>query len=303
MVLRLYGYSAWIESEGVPLEEYAIEVEDNVISCYVCSEEGKQFTLQFDDDGSHYSGPAAPFDLYGRVVDIKMDGSRMDNLWGDFRKKITSQGMYAGDLIGPYIFAPIDTTDDDDVAAKDDPKHEHIGTIQVDLRRGVRIGPGTGNFQRTAPSTSPIHERSKKAGSHRVVLGDWLYKPSNPVKIHYMDQVPWVTFRFLYRKRDMLKAQGILPKSPSPSPPPSNSPGPSVKAEDRKGKGKGKGVKREREEKEDGAVIEINSDDDDIESLQEELKLIQGRIARKKAKKSVKREDALYTSGDIIDLT
>ena len=41
MVLRLHGYGAWIESDGKPLEEYAVEVEGNVISCYVCSEEGK----------------------------------------------------------------------------------------------------------------------------------------------------------------------------------------------------------------------------------------------------------------------
>lgn len=41
MVLRLYGYGAWIEVDGQPLEEYATEVEDNAISCYVCSEEGK----------------------------------------------------------------------------------------------------------------------------------------------------------------------------------------------------------------------------------------------------------------------
>lgn len=64
----------------------------------------------------------------------------------------------------------------------------------------------------------------------------------------------------------MLKAQGILPQSPSPSPPPDNSPGPSVKVED--GKNKGKGVKREREENADGGTIEIFSDDDDLENLQ-----------------------------------
>lgn len=41
MVLRLHGYGAWIELEGEPLEEYAVEVKGNVISCYICSEEGK----------------------------------------------------------------------------------------------------------------------------------------------------------------------------------------------------------------------------------------------------------------------
>ena len=41
MVLRLHGYGAWVESDGKPLQEYAVEVKDNVISCYICSEEGK----------------------------------------------------------------------------------------------------------------------------------------------------------------------------------------------------------------------------------------------------------------------
>ena len=64
----------------------------------------------------------------------------------------------------------------------------------------------------------------------------------------------------------MLKAQGILPQSPGPSPsPPGDPPGSSVKAEG--GKNRGKGVKREREENGDG-VIEIFSDDEDLESLQ-----------------------------------
>jgi len=75
----------------------------------------------------------------------------------------------------------------------------------------------------------------------------------------------WASVLNQARTIDMLKAQGILPQSPSPSPPPNDSPGPSVKVEDRKNKGKG--VKREREENGDDDVIEINSDDD-LGSLQ-----------------------------------
>lgn len=84
-----------------------------------------------------------------------------------------------------------------------------------------------------------------------------------------------------------------------------------------------KGVKRERDDdggNGDGGVIEILSDDDDIGSLQvmhtkmpylsdfyvvqiqDELKRLQDRIARKKAKKSVKREP-VSSADDIIDLT
>ena len=64
----------------------------------------------------------------------------------------------------------------------------------------------------------------------------------------------------------MLKAQGIIPQSSIPSPPPDDSPGPSVKAECMKSKGKG--VEREREENGNDDVIEIFSDDEDLEPLQ-----------------------------------
>ena len=70
----------------------------------------KNFVLHFDDDGSHYSGFAAPFDCYGRAVDIKVDGSRVANRWGSFKREITSDGMHVGDIVRPYVFAPIETT-------------------------------------------------------------------------------------------------------------------------------------------------------------------------------------------------
>ena len=65
---------------------------------------------------------------------------------------------------------------------------------------------------------------------------------------------------------DILKAQGIVPQSPIASPAPGDSPGPSVKAEGRKSKGKG--AKREREESKNDDIIEIFSDDEDLEPLQ-----------------------------------
>jgi len=47
MVLRLHGYGAWIETDGIPLEEYAVEAQGNVVSCYVCSQEGKVRVMVF----------------------------------------------------------------------------------------------------------------------------------------------------------------------------------------------------------------------------------------------------------------
>ena len=64
--------------------------------------------------------------------------------------------------------------DDDNLAVVDDPSHAQIGIIQAELKRGTRNGStkrnrATDGFDGTEPSTELIHERSKKAGSHRVV--------------------------------------------------------------------------------------------------------------------------------------
>ena len=130
MVLRLHGYSAWIESDGEPLEEYPLGTEGNVISCYVCSEEGKvnsespvhddpspsltrcahkDFTLHFDDDGFNYISEERNT-LYGRTINVQIDGSKVDTLWGDPEEVLTSDGMHVGNTVRPYFFAPVETT-------------------------------------------------------------------------------------------------------------------------------------------------------------------------------------------------
>jgi len=126
MVLELRGYSAWIESDDESLEEYAVEVKGNTISCYICSEEGKvrtepprvlsplcgpsvlltryvhkEFILHFDDENSR---PCS------RGIDVRIDGSLVDSLWGDNGEELTSDGMVVGDFVRSYTFARIDTT-------------------------------------------------------------------------------------------------------------------------------------------------------------------------------------------------
>lgn len=123
MVLDLRGYTAWIESDGERLEEYAVEVKGNTISCYVCSEEGKvkaelsrvlrgpsflltervqkQFILHFYDENPN---PCS------RGIDVKIDGSLVDTLWGDRGESLTSDGMAVGNRVRSYTFARIETT-------------------------------------------------------------------------------------------------------------------------------------------------------------------------------------------------
>lgn len=50
------------------------------------------------------------YDFHGRSINIKMDGQKVESVWGSVKKKITSDGMPDGDIVRPYVFAPIDTT-------------------------------------------------------------------------------------------------------------------------------------------------------------------------------------------------
>lgn len=66
--------------------------------------------MRFDDDGSHFHQPIAPFGRCGRGLKVKMDGLEVDSVWGGSMTKTTSDGVQVGETLRPYIFAPIDTT-------------------------------------------------------------------------------------------------------------------------------------------------------------------------------------------------
>lgn len=67
----------------------------------------KEFTLYFEDDGSHVSNDNTP---YGRSTKILMDGWEIDEVWGDPGERTISEGRQEGDVLRSYIFVPIDTT-------------------------------------------------------------------------------------------------------------------------------------------------------------------------------------------------
>lgn len=68
-------------------------------------------------------------------------------------------------IIIPNVF----TTDDDALAAQNDVRHEKLGTIEVKMRRTLPgYAPPIGPAHYSHQDSGPVHERSKKAGAHRV---------------------------------------------------------------------------------------------------------------------------------------
>jgi hypothetical protein len=81
--------------------------------------------------------------------------------------KIRTTGMLLNVCLFPGEISP--TLDDDHVAAQNDLKHEHLGLIEIRIRRSLAITvPSVGHPAYNHPESGLVHERSKKAGSHRV---------------------------------------------------------------------------------------------------------------------------------------
>jgi len=141
----------------------------------------------------------------------------------------------------------------------------------------------------------PVHEKSKKGGSHIVALGnaEVARKPQTGrlIKWKHVDgeDKPCGTFIFRYRPLDVLQANGIAPRaSPKPDKEPEV-----VKVED----------------------VENDSDIEEIHALKEKLSLARTRRAEKRkldgknstASKRVKMEkmnlSGHFQPGEVIDLT
>jgi len=262
------------------------------VSCYICSEAGQNFKIHYEDN---LAFPVQP-DLWHleKSVEFYVDGQ-----WA--RGHINKRGM--GDSVKGFLtsvdevrlfrFQDILITDDDNI---DPQQHQDLGCVEVRIRRTFpgrqpSYFKGSTHSMLAAPS---IHERSKKLGAHCVGLGAAVSVDIQFATCEYYDQEPYVKFRFYYRKRDFLQAQGIIP-IPSPAPP--------VRPP-----AKRIAVKREHESDDET--------DDDVEALEKrhaELKAQQERIvrklSRKKAKVEVKEEQqpllmrAFFSPGEVIDLT
>ncbi|EPS95253.1 hypothetical protein FOMPIDRAFT_162455 [Fomitopsis schrenkii] len=79
--------------------------------------------------------------------------------------------------------------------------------------------PGRRHHPREVAEQAPVHERSKKAGSHCVKLGDGKWcepldgATAGPRKVYIDDvQHPYIRFIFRYQPRAMLQAHGIIPR-------------------------------------------------------------------------------------------
>jgi len=97
--------------------------------------------------------------------------------------------------VKPFTFGELKLTDDNAFLATS--ATADIGEIQLKIWRVVSLGKG----KHVAPLVEQkVHERAKKATSHRVILGDDVQRPSRKTyQTKILDKEPLVTFVFKYR--------------------------------------------------------------------------------------------------------
>jgi len=194
--------AARIICDGQDLEEFAMKVEDEkTTSCYISSDAGKTFSIVMKNESDSL--------VLGSCF---VDGKDAGGLYIDPGEEETSIGYPVDEeTVQPYVFVPLVVTDDESVANPRDPVLRDLGTIEVRIHRVTKGAP----FQvpREELSVTVVHERSKKAGTHRVSFAEPVSTARAPfITPNYIDPIdsPYALFRFRYRPRDLLKAQGII---------------------------------------------------------------------------------------------
>jgi len=279
-------FSAWIVSEGKELEEFKPEVEGDdgrTMTCWVPSELGKKFEIHWKD-------------INGGVAtrgNVEVDGNEVDNriISGVEGENISLEGYVSYGEIRPFTFSKLQVTDDDSANFHTTP---NLGAISLSISR-VIVGESEDYDPPPieADAHDPVHERSKKGGSHIVAfaasepyeeaLCTWTTTPYSPED----EQAPYVVFIFRYRPLDLLQANDIAPR-PSPN--------------------------CNTDPVEQDGIIKIEDDDpvddDEIRALEEKLNALKSRKRKIEqgggASKRVKSEfnfSQHFISGEVIDLT
>ncbi|KLO19492.1 hypothetical protein SCHPADRAFT_935288 [Schizopora paradoxa] len=295
------AYSASIIVDGNALEEYEVEGKDAVLSCWIASEAGKNFSVRLTGAMSDVS---LAWHIY---IDGKwMKGCVYHASSGPLNQ--TSRGYPSDEnTFQMFTFSQVSLTDDDSIASPD-LDLSNLGTIEIRISRAEFTKDP--NQSPLIPSTSnitTIHERSKKLAMHRVSLTETKQKRTGIIyKTRLLESNPHACFVFKYRPKDFLISQGIAPgledetESQEKTPSKSNSPGPKTKKRKRSEK-----ADKENEEIEDARRRDaLIKKEKQLQELQAEIELLKNGDGR--VKQEIKTEPLatfIVDDNGVIDLT
>ncbi|GAA6036581.1 hypothetical protein JCM8097_001236 [Rhodosporidiobolus ruineniae] len=202
-------FSAYVQVDGQPVPIYKIEYGANgKATCYIESQEGKEFTVGFTNE-AYYDSTIATF--------LNVDGQES----GGFTVQTTQQkAVFDGKRVSattirPFQFAKIALTDDSSIATTDELAVKNLGTLQVEIYRANVIGEEYAAESFKEAKQNVFDERSKKAQlSHQAGFGAEKVKVDSGrrTRMHYIDpyRSPWRVLEFKYRSRTLLELEDIV---------------------------------------------------------------------------------------------
>jgi len=176
----------------------------SVLTAFIASEAGKQFKVVMKNN-------AADFDITSMLY---IDGEYVQHLVVPAGRNHEVIGLRASaSTIRPFKFQDVKLVDPD---VEDAPMVPEMGTIELQMFRCRTIGYHS--RQKDFPQAlhlGRVSELSKKAGWHRVGTADEIPIPESQFcSVSYIDPpgVRYATFKIFYRPRELLEAQGIIPR-------------------------------------------------------------------------------------------
>ncbi|KAF6763632.1 hypothetical protein DFP72DRAFT_872986 [Ephemerocybe angulata] len=212
--LQIGEYSAWVAIEGITAPVYNIEKTSSSASCWIASQVGKKFALNWYNTERRIPIQAAVL-IDGKVCDnhIMLDARRYpDKPSGVGISYARTSDWTRRDFEFSSILTTTTTLHTVDTSMD-------IGTITLQLWR-IEIQDVTPQtlhhrYGGATLDNQIVHERSKKAGAHHVVYGEEYGSPApvvDMVRGRVIDSTPFVTFSFKYRPYDVLMANDIIPR-------------------------------------------------------------------------------------------
>ncbi|KAF9032280.1 hypothetical protein BDZ89DRAFT_1131415 [Hymenopellis radicata] len=199
--------TAWINTDGKPLEEHGVEVHDDAreVSCWVPSEPGKTFSVHLRHkqcpvetgiyvfvDGQYAGG--------GSIHPSSLSKKDYFSLWDVAISATTARKL---------MFANVRFSDDDDLLDSMSSATAELGEIRIEHWE-VAPGPVVPFHGHPYQEVGLVHERSKKGIAHYTQLGD--PESVSTTTTHFAIQVKrLLTVVFRYRPFDVLQADGTAP--------------------------------------------------------------------------------------------
>ncbi|TFK57079.1 hypothetical protein OE88DRAFT_1722095 [Heliocybe sulcata] len=284
-MLRCNDFSAWVTVDGIQLECYSEQTSSDgrTVTCWIASEVGKAFHIHWEHSSAFLGGATG---AYLNVDGFNCGGVALRPSLGQTKGCMTGFGT-SDSTEKPLMFSSLDLTDDD-CYLDNGSGIQNLGQIKLVLRRVEFTNTINATWQQpdSIPKDRKVHERTKKAGSHSVKLGDDVVcKKQMQVTVKALGIAPVAIFIFRYNPIEVLRANGIAP------PPPAQAP--QVSASSESGNAK---LKRKREN------TRVETEGDEVVFVGEPVPHA-SKSSRKKVKKELLTDQQIYAKGEVIDLS